>query len=681
VTTPPPTAASPVPEEGRRRAQIEGVAPEIDGGRFPVKRIAGDRFSVEADIFADGHDRLGALLLHRGPGEEEWAETPMEPLGNDRWRGTIVLGEPGRYHYTLEAWVDPFRTWRGDLAKWLEAEADVALELLEGALLVEAAAERAQARVAEVLEAWANRLRGWAGVEPGELDHGALLGPAGPLRGELPELMSRFPDRRLATRYERELELVVDRERARFSAWYEFFPRSTSPEPGRHGTFEDARRMLPYIKGMGFDVVYLPPIHPIALTNRKGPNNRTTSRPGDPGSPWAIGAVEGGHTAIHEELGTLDDFRGFREAAEEQGMEVALDVAFQCSPDHPWVAEHPEWFRARPDGSIRHAENPPKKYEDIYPLDFETEDWEGLWEALRDIFLFWMEHGVRIFRVDNPHTKALPFWEWVIDELKARDPGLILLSEAFTRPRMMYRLAKLGFTQSYTYFAWRNTKHELTSYTEELTGTELREYFRPNFWPNTPDILTEYLQTGGRPAFVTRLVLAATLASSYGIYGPPFELMEHVPREPGSEEYLDSEKYQLRSWELDRPDSLRDLIARVNRIRRENPALHHNESVRFHPVDNERIIAWTKTDPGNANRILVVVNLDPHHVQSGWLDLDRDVLGLEGEESFQVHDLLAGGRFLWTPGANYVELKPAVSPAHIFRVMSRTRREEDFEYF
>ncbi len=692
MTPPPPsadpsTSSSPPGEaNGRRRVQIEGIDPELDGGRFPVKRVAGDRLVVEADIFADGHDRIAARLRHRRQGETAWMEVPMAPLGNDRWRGSFELEEVGRYQYALSGWVDPFLTWRNEMGKWVKAGADVSLQLQEGAALVETAAERADdigERPADVqaLKGWASRLRRWANDDGLTADPSPLAEPDGPLVGELPTLMDRYPDRRFATHHPGDpLEVVVDRERARFSAWYEFFPRSTSPEPDRHGTFDDARRMLPYIRSMGFDVVYLPPIHPVGTTNRKGPNNQPTAGPDDPGSPWAIGSEEGGHTAIHPELGTEEDFRAFREAAEEEGMEVALDVAFQCSPDHPWVAEHPQWFRQRPDGSIRYAENPPKKYQDIYPIDFETEDWEALWRALRDVFVHWMDEGVRIFRVDNPHTKAFPFWEWVIGELKAKDPGVILLSEAFTRPRVMYRLAKLGYTQSYTYFAWRDNAAELRQYMEELTRTELAEYFRPNFWPNTPDILTEYLQTGRRSAFMTRLVLAATLAANYGIYGPPFELMEHTPREPGSEEYLNSEKYQLRHWKLDQPHTLRDFIGRVNRIRRDNPALHRNDTLHFHPTDNDRLLVWSKQDPGGENRIVTVVNLDPHHVQSGWVELDHGLLELEPGESYQLHDLLAGGRYLWEPGPNFVRLDPDTSPAHIFKIVRRRRAEHDFEY-
>ncbi len=681
MSTDRPQIRTPKPRDGRHRVQIEGIAPSVNGGRFPAKGIQGDPFPVEADIFADGHDRIEARLLHRRLGRREWEEVAMLPLGNDRWRGTFTPEELGAHQFTIQAWVDPFLTWRTELEKWIQAGVDVSLELEEGARLVEEARDRADEIYAGALARWAARLRSWAGTPELSQDPSPLLKERGLLKGDLPQLMTRWADRSLATRPPRLRTIRVDRERAAFSAWYEFFPRSTAPRPGTHGTFRDAEAHLPYIQEMGFDVVYLPPIHPIGTTNRKGPNNQTVCDPDDPGSPWAIGATDGGHTAIHPELGTLDDFRSFREKAEGLGMEVALDIAFQCSPDHPWVKEHPQWFRHRPDGSIRYAENPPKKYQDIYPLDFETEDWEGLWDALLGVFLHWMAEGVRIFRVDNPHTKAFPFWEWAIRELRDRDPGVILLSEAFTRPRIMYRLAKLGYTQSYTYFTWRNTKQELEAYLTELTRTQARHFFRPNFWPNTPDILTEFLQTGGRPAFMLRLVLAGTLTANYGIYGPPFELVEHTPREPGSEEYLDSEKYQLRHWNLDRPDSLREFISRVNRIRKENPALHRNGTLHFHSVDNDRLIVYSKMDQSGENRILVVVNLDPHHTQSGWVEVDHARLGLEAGQSYGLQDLLAGGQYLWEPDRNFVRLDPQVSPAHIFQVSSRHRNEADFEYF
>ena len=677
---------------------MEGVTPQVDGGSFPVKRVAGDALQVEADIFADGHDALGAHLLHCEAGASGWRRTAMDFVENDRWRGRFRLSSPGRHLYTVEAWVDPFRTWRRNLAKWISGGADVSVELEIGARLLEEAAQRARneteggpvdqegavdrAGDPRRLDEWAKRLRGWADRQDLADDPSPLADAEdGPLADALRDLMARYPDRTLATRYPRQLAVQVDRVRAGFSAWYEFFPRSTAAEPGRHGTLQDARRMVPYVREMGFDVVYLPPIHPVGEVNRKGPNNRPTAQAGDPGSPWAIGSEAGGHTAIHPELGTLEDFRALRRDVEAQGMELALDIAFQCAPDHPWVREHPDWFVQRPDGSIRHAENPPKKYEDIYPLNFETPDWQALWEALKGVFDHWMDEGVRIFRVDNPHTKPFPFWDWVIEELRARDPGVILLSEAFTRPKVMYRLAKGGFHQSYTYFAWRHTREELEAYLTELTTTEVAEYFRPNFWPNTPDILTETLQTGGRPAFMLRLALAATLSSNYGIYGPAFELLEHQPREPGSEEYLDSEKYQVRHWDLDRPDSLQRFIGRVNAIRRDNPAFQQNATLRFHPVDNPLLIAYSKVSIDGANRILTVVNLDPRHTQSGWVHLDLEVVGLRGDAPFQAHDLLADDRHLWHGARNYVELNPTMSPAHILLLRERARSEEDFEYF
>jgi starch synthase (maltosyl-transferring) len=498
---------------------------------------------------------------------------------------------------------------------------------------------------------------------------------------ELAASASRCPERKWATVYERELRVVVEPVQARFSAWYEMFPRSCSAEKGRPGSFRDCESLLRYIAGMGFDILYFPPIHPIGRAHRKGRNNQPKGDPGDVGSPWAIGAEEGGHKAVHPDLGTLDDFRRLVVEAREQGLEVALDIAFQCTPDHPYVKEHPVWFRRRPDGTIQYAENPPKKYEDIYPFDFTTEDWRGLWEELKGVVFFWMEQGVRVFRVDNPHTKPFAFWEWLIGEVKKEDPGVIFLAEAFTRPKIMYRLAKLGFSQSYTYFAWRNTKWELEQYFTELTRSEVKEFFRPNLWPNTPDILTEVLQMGGRPAFMARLILAATLAASYGIYGPAFEFCENQPRELGSEEYLDSEKYELKNWDLNRPDSLKDLIARVNRIRRENPALQSDRSLQFHTVDNEQLICYSKNTEDLSNFILVVVNLDPHHTHAGWVNLPLTDMGLDPRQPYQVHDLLSGARYLWTGPRNYVAVDPGIAPAHIFRIRRRVRTERDFDYF
>lgn len=663
-------AKPPVPaRDGRVRAAIENVRPEVDCGRFPIKRVIGEQVVVEADAFADGHDALMCMLRYRHEDEHEWREVPMRPLGNDRWRASFPVESLGRYRYTVVAWVDPFLSWRHDFTRRVEAE-DILLAARVGAQLIEEAAGRAPALDADALRRWAERLAGAR-----DAAEARRIG----LDEALSAVALRYPDRRSAATYGRELEVVVDRLRARFSTWYELFPRSTSPEPGRHGTFRDVEAWLPYLARMGFDVLYLPPIHPIGRVRRKGKNNALVAAPDDVGSPWAIGAAEGGHKAVHPQLGTLADFRRLVQRAKDHGIELALDIAFQCAPDHPYVKEHPEWFRWRPDGTVQYAENPPKKYEDIYPFHFECDAWAALWRELKSVFEFWIDQGVRIFRVDNPHTKPFPFWEWIIGELKKAHPDLIFLSEAFTRPKVMHRLAKLGFTQSYTYFAWRNTKQELIDYFTELAQGDGREYYRPNVWPNTPDILTEFLQFGGRPAFCCRLLLAATLCASYGIYGPAFELQEHEPREPGSEEYKDSEKYQLRHWDLDRPDSLRDLIARVNAIRRENPALQADWSLTFLPVDNNQLIAYMKTTEDQSNTVVTVVNLDPHHTQAGWVELDLEALGVDARSPYQMHELLSGARYLWHGPRNFVQLAPGMG--HVFRLRRRVRTERDFDYF
>jgi starch synthase (maltosyl-transferring) len=648
---------------------IEGVRPEIDCGRFPIKRTIGEEVVVEADVFADGHDTVACRLLWKHRSGRTWRETPMEPLGNDRWRAQFTADQLGRYQYTLDGWVDAFGTWRSDLRKRVAAEQDVTVDLLIGANLIEAAAGRARGRDRQTLEQAVERLR--AAAEDVEARAAFALDDT------LATVVLRYPDRANAAVYARILEVVVDPEIASFSAWYELFPRSTSPEPGRHGTFRDVEARLPYVKELGFDVLYLPPIHPIGESRRKGPNNAPEGAPGDVGSPWGIGSTHGGHKSVHPELGTLEDLRRLVKKARGMGIELALDIAFQAAPDHPYVREHPEWFRARPDGTIQYAENPPKKYQDIYPFDFDNERWAALWRELESVFLFWIEQGVLIFRVDNPHTKPFPFWEWLIARVKAKHPEVVFLSEAFTRPRIMYRLAKLGFTQSYTYFAWRNERTELEEYLEELTQTDVVEFFRPNVWPNTPDILTEFLQTGGRPAFAQRIVLAATLSSNYGIYGPAYELLEHRPREAGGEEYLDSEKYQIRSWNLERPDSLRHFIARLNRIRREHRALHGNRSLRFHRVDNPQIIAYTKRTAELDDIILTVVNLDPRRTHSAWVEVPIWELGIEQGQAYEVHDLLSDARYTWHGAWNYVRLDPHVLPAHILRVHPPVRAPAD----
>ncbi len=658
------------------RVIIENVHPEIDGGRFAVKRTAGEQVLVTADIFTDGHDALSACVLFRRSGESSWHETPMQAEVNDAWHASFEVLELGQYEYTIHAWIDHFSSWRRDIKKKADAGVEILNDILTGAGLVREAVERAPEEFALELQGFVNLLEA-----PKEGGGGLQEALAAALDDKLARLMAQFPDRRAAREYEKTLVVEVDRERARFGAWYEMFPRSSTAEAGRHGTFRDCIERLPYVAEMGFDILYLPPIHPIGRDHRKGKNNNPKCLPEEAGSPWAIGAAEGGHKAIHPQLGTLEDFHQLVAAAREFGLEVALDIAFQCAPDHPYVKEHPDWFRWRPDGSVQYAENPPKKYEDIYPLNFECGDWKKLWEELKSVMLYWVDQGVRIFRVDNPHTKPFEFWEWAIREIKKQHPDIIFLAEAFTRPKVMYRLAKLGFSQSYTYFAWRNNKWELTEYFTELTQTDVREFFRPNLWPNTPDILTEYLQADGRPAFVARLVLAATLGANYGIYGPAFELCENKPLHAGSEEYLNSEKYEIRNWDINRPDSLKELIARVNQIRHENPAFESNERLRFHSLDNDELIAYSKVTKDLSNIILVVVNLDVRHTQSGWLDVPLDDFGLDPHQTYQAHDLLTESRFLWQGSRNYIELNPQVMPAHILKIRRRVRSERDFDYF
>jgi starch synthase (maltosyl-transferring) len=651
--------------DGRRRVIIEGVSPAVDEGRFPARRVAGDVVQIEADIYADGHDLISAVIHHRHQSAKKTSEVRMRALVSDRWRGEIAVDALGFHYFTIEAWIDHFLTWHRDLKKRVDAGvsgSDLEVQLQIGLRMIRAAASRAGARDRRKLQAFIDVLESSDSLEEktGDLWSEDLLA-----------LMWRNSDRSLSTRLGCEYPIEVDRPKAAFSTWYELFPRSA-------GTFRDIEVQLPRIARMGFDVLYFPPIHPIGTTFRKGKNNRVTAEAGDVGSPWAIGGTEGGHTSIHPQLGTMEDFERLVKAAAEQGIEIALDVAFQASPDHPYVKEHPEWFQKRPDGSIQYAENPPKKYQDIYPFHFETDAWQKLWNELRDVFRFWIGKGVRAFRVDNPHTKPLPFWQWVITELKRENPELIFLSEAFTRPKIMYRLAKGGFSQSYTYFAWRNTAHELIEYFTEITKPPVSDFFRPNAWPNTPDILTEYLQYGGRPAFVVRLVLAATLSANYGIYGPAFERFVHVAREPGSEEYLDSEKYEVKTWGAS-DDDLSDFIALVNTIRRENPALQQNATLRFHRTENEQILCHSKS--AGENVVICVTNLDPHNTQAGWIDLDLPALGLDAHRPFQVHDLLSGARFTWHSARNYVQLNPHVVPAHVFRIRRRVRTERDFEYY
>ena len=640
--------------ELRRTVVIENVAPTVDGGRYPLKRAVGAVLEVSADIFKEGHDVLVAFLQYRRLDETDWRETPMHHLDNDRWGGAFTLEQNARYVYTLEALADPFRSWLADLGKRVDAAQDVASELKEGAALVRAAARRARGEQRAALEAYVRRLA----RTPAQADGVAIARDA-----RLMHLMDAHLDRTAATRAAREFEVVADRERARFAAWYEFFPRSCG-EPGRHGTFKDAEAQLARAAAMGFDVVYLPPIHPIGRAHRKGRNNALTAAPGEPGSPWAIGGAEGGHTAVHPELGTLDDFDRFVEAAGSRGLEVALDFAIQASPDHPWVREHPEWFFHRPDGTIKHAENPPKKYQDVYPVNFVGDDPGPLWQEMKRVIEFWIGHGVKMFRVDNPHTKPVRFWEWLIRAVQTAHPEVVFLAEAFTRPKMMKALAKAGFTQSYTYFTWRNEKHELIEYFTEITTPPVSDYFRGHLWPNTPDILHETLQRGGRPAFKFRAVMAATLSSLYGLYSG-YELCENVPFAPGSEEYRNSEKYELTPRDWSAPGNLTDYLTRLNRIRHEHPALQRYDNLRFYTADDPNIL-WYGKAAGDDDRIFVAVNLDPFQAHTSMVDVPLDAIGLAGDQPYRMHELLTDVTYDWRGARGYVELDPSREPAQIF---------------
>jgi starch synthase (maltosyl-transferring) len=659
-------------------AVIENITPLVDGGRYPVKRAVGEDLLVEADVFKDGHDVVAAVLKWRKAGTKRWFETPMEliPNGNDRWRGTASLFENATYEYTIEAWGDVFRSWQHEFRKKFEGGVtDLASETLEGAALVASAAMRAalpedQSRLVEIAE----KMKAAEPARVNEIAHWS----------ELEALMAAWPDRTQSTEYTPYPQVIVDRERALFAAWYEFFPRSAEGRPDGGSTFRDCLPRIDDARAMGFDVIYFPPIHPIGVTNRKGRNNSKTCQPGDPGVPYAIGNSAqgvngGGHKDIAPELGTFEDFQWLIAELKKRGMELALDFALNCSPDHPYVAAHPDWFYKRPDGTIKYAENPPKKYEDVYPLNFHNPQWEALWEEITGLVLFWAQKGVRIFRVDNPHTKPVAFWEYLIGRVRAKYPDVIFLSEAFTRPKMMKTLAKTGFQQSYTYFTWRNSKQELAEYFTELTQGGMAEYFRGNLFTNTPDILPYFLQHGGRPAFMIRAVLAATLSSVYGIYSG-FELCENAAL-PGREEYLDSEKYQFKGRDWNAPGNIKDYLARINRIRRENRALHEYGNLRFFEAENDAILFYGKMTQSRDNIILVVVNLDPYQARDSFINVPVEEFGwLEGE-SYQVHDLLTDERFLWRGRRNFIKLDPHTRPAHIFRLRRWVSREQDFDYF
>lgn len=676
---------------------IECVTPELDGGRHPVKRVVGDTVWVGADIIKEGHDQLAAHAIYRGPGDDEWSTVPLEyDFDSDRWYGAFPVDRIGRWIFTVEAWTDRFVTWRSELKKKIDAGHQLHTELAEGAELIRAASRTTRSAAARASLIMTAKI-----LDDRRSDFSIERRIQRAFDDDLLALMREHHRATDLTRCRRELAIVVDRERARFASWYEMFPRSqTAPTPDappRPGTFADAAARLPHLAELGFDVVYLPPIHPIGRAFRKGKNNSTSPEPDDVGSPWAIGNEDGGHTAIDPGLGTLEDFDSFVGMARNLGMEVALDYALQCSPDHPWVKEHPEWFFIRPDGTIKYAENPPKEYQDIYPLNLWCEDRQALWDACRDVFLFWIGHGVRTFRVDNPHTKPLAFWEWVIADVQRDHPDAIFFSEAFTRPKRMKSLAKLGFTMSYTYFTWKNSSAELREYLSELTQTPMVEYYRGNLFANTPDILHEYLVHGGRPAFRIRLLLAGTLSPLYGIYSG-FELGENVPVRPGSEEYLDAEKYQLRPRNYEAEGNLNADIGRLNAIRRAHPALQRCANLTFHPSENPTILFYRKAaheplvqwvgaraqqlpptitqafddqPPMNGGDILVAVNTDPYHAQETMVHVPIHEMGIDDDQPYVVRDLLTDVRYTWRGVRNFVRLDPAEQPGHVLLVERR----------
>lgn len=649
--------------EGHQRVSIDNLSPEVDCGRAPIKRIVDEHININVDIYGDGHDKVDAVLLFRkktfGKGKgKKWREKPLDFKGNDHWTARISFPDTGTYEYTIEAWVDHFATWQYGLKKKYEAGQDIETELKIGAQLIEENISRGNASQKKKLQSWVDILN---------RDVNDQKSVSLALSDQVTQLMYELRDRTRATRYHKNLEVWVQRKKALFSSWYEFFPRSTSPNPGEHGTFKSSENILPEIARMGFDVVYLPPVHPIGRSFRKGVNNATEARPEDPGSPWAIGASEGGHKSLHPELGTMDDFVSLINKTKELGMEIAMDFAIQCSQDHPYVKDHPQWFKWRPDGTVQYAENPPKKYQDVLPVNFETADWENLWNELKSIIEFWIDKGVKIFRVDNPHTKSFIFWEWLIKEINLKHDGIIFLAEAFTRPRVMEKLGKIGFTQSYTYFTWRNTKEEFIEYLTELTKTEMREYFRPNFWPNTPDILPISLEDKEEPSFLIRLLLAGTMSSNYGMYGPLFEFGLNEAY-PGKEEYTRSEKYEIKHWDWVKPTRIKEVITQLNQIRKENEALQSTWNIEFCDTDNDQIICFSKESQDKNNQLIIVISFDPHHTQTGWVKVPLKSLGLKENQPFAVHDLLTDSKYFWENEWNYVALHPRGLPGHIFRI-------------
>jgi len=637
---------------GKKRVIIENVQPQVDGGLYPAKRTVGERVDVTAAIYGDGHDHIRGEVMYKKQGAKEWAKVELAPTYNDEWQASFYVPEKGNYLFTVQAWIDHFETWYDGFKKKALAKVDVTVELAEGILLLKRLGETNKA-----LLSTARKLE--------DKNQETAIGFV--LSDDFAHLIHENPLRDNETRFEKEFLIQVEHRKANFSAWYEFFPRSSALDSGKHGTFNDCARLLPRVAAMGFDVLYFPPIHPIGKVNRKGKNNNVNSQPGEPGSPWAIGSDEGGHKSILPALGTLEDFKRLVTEARKFGIDIAMDIAFQCAPDHPYVKDHPDWFKQRPDGSIQYAENPPKKYQDIYPFNFESDDWENLWEELKSVFFYWIEQGVTIFRIDNPHTKPIPFWQWVIAEVQKVHPDIIFLSEAFTRPKIMASLAKVGFTQSYTYFTWRVSKQELIEYMNDLVFGQSRNYFRPNFWPNTPDILSFHLQNQGENVFILRYALAATLSSNYGVYGPPYEFGENNPID-GREEYFNSEKFEIKQYDWKRTNRLTDIMSLLNKVRKENAALQSTWNLQFCPIENSQIIAYLKTTDDLSNVILVVVNLDPNNTQHGYVQLPKAKLKLSDKINVKLHDLITDEHFTWTQEWNYIHLNPHKMPFHLFKI-------------
>jgi starch synthase (maltosyl-transferring) len=638
--------------KGQSRVIIENVQPQVDQGLYPAKRTVGEQVDVTADIFGDGHDHIRAHLHFKHASAPNWDIIELNHTGNDSWHASFVASQKGLYSFKIIAWVDHFDTWYDGFKKKAAANVDVHLELKEGAIILETLAGKTNSDLLN----YAARLK--------DDDYSKAIATV--LSDEFSKIVHEYPWVMYETRTEKELLISVEHTKANFSSWYELFPRSASME-GNHGTFRDVIKLLPRVHAMGFDVLYLPPIHPIGKINRKGKNNNVRSESGEPGSPWAIGSDEGGHKAVHAELGTLDDYRKLIDEALKYDIDIALDLAFQCAPDHPYVKEHPEWFKQRPDGSIQYAENPPKKYQDIYPFNFETDNWKELWEELKSVIVFWIEQGVKIFRVDNPHTKPIPFWQWAIAEVNKTHPDVIFLSEAFTRPKIMASLAKIGFTQSYTYFTWRVSKGEIIEYMNELVYGQSRQYFRPNFWPNTPDILPYHLQHQGENSFIIRLALAATLSSNYGIYGPVYEFYDNVPV-PGKEEYFNSEKYEVKKHDWKRTNRATDIISLINKARNTHAALQSTWNIQFCTIEDPNLLAFIKATADLSSIILVVVNLDPHNKHAGYVQLPKTKLRLSDRINVKLHDLITDERYTWTQEWNYVELDPYKMPFHLFKL-------------